>query len=407
MITSTGSSYKTENDLKTYGTVFCGASICTDSWTNRTLKFHIDDSIRVKRKHNNKIYRTNYFRTNYRTLPDVDILVFYETENEKASEIFWKQWDQRKVKTPMIVLITPETQILADEGNRLKTTTRFLRHRGYDIITSLLEGEKCGSSIYDRYMISICTLGNPGTDSRLNFGEFYGTLETRGCFNVIRNYESKDLPTLKYITKPILQASPSSPFPNLIGYYKKEPVFDTSGGVGGLPGKQWIQVEQKGIRRICLDEWIKLKGFNKSDDYEISESGLLRSVSSNAWACIQNAINNRIGTQSIFPVKNTTEANLPNKNTRTTTIPESKTSTWTWAPPRLDDASEFRKAAIKRLKEALLTFPPERRDALYRDGLDCLDKHQHNYGPGGFKKIELLWFMWPMIIGMNWHMVFR
>lgn len=180
---------------------------------------------------------------------------------------------------------------------------------------------------------------------------------------------------------------------NLLGMFKHEPVYDTTGPLGGEALNQWVLVTGKGFRRILDSEWCSLKGYTPIKNVTHSLEGISRSVSSHIWSWLSYLL------YPLLPIKHNKtkkKKQLSKPTFPTSSITPINSEPWTWNPPDLSITSAFFHGNIARLKQALWSFPSSQHQEIFDDGLQLLSYHRQNYSD---KKIH--WYELYYGISMN------
>ena len=186
----------------------------------------------------------------------------------------------------------------------------------------------------------------------------------------------------------------------------------------------WICDEKRGYRRLSIQEAAKALGVNKQDAAEISSrqedrrrehGSVLRTTSLFHWEYLSQSIIRALekrkvepgdeeGTQYLGGIKDTEERRtfdcLRDRSEKKLT-PESDQDReypeFHWAPPDLSEGTAWYRQRIANLEKAVLTYPPEQRPLLIKEGKRFLKTHRSNYDATGPKptKLQVLWWEFP------------
>ena len=134
-----------------YEFIACGA----DTWTGSLGKGRQVVSCDKRLRSENKIHRTNYFRTNWSKYSSLDLLLVQDNHLDKQHKQWMVDWGDPSRARHLLLLHGAEF-LTAGEGKRFKSWCKAVRGKGYDIHTWHVNAIHCGSSLYSNHVVTFC-----------------------------------------------------------------------------------------------------------------------------------------------------------------------------------------------------------------------------------------------------------
>ena len=285
----------------------------------------------------------------------------------------WLQWLRNTpfsyCPTFVCVFMSPKT--LHDEkgtGSRLLQKT--LTHMGYSTATYFCNSCTFGSTVeYSTCIFFFSQIGNLPVSLDETFGG--GNREVRGM-------------------KPDLV-----PYPLVNKQYKIAQTPDYVSDQSPMPNKISTIIKTDGMcRYLTITDLARAKGFWKKFQ---SPKG-----SNHEWERVPPLhILASVGDLCVFLSNGDNHPGLPPElpHVLQTTSAPPKYDPWVFSMPCLEIGSPWYKARVRNLRNAISDMQDRKR--LLREGMQALERHRSNYGPGGPKYLQLLWWEWPRRIWPN------
>jgi len=299
----------------------------------------------------------------------------------------WKEWiaPAKGQGPPLVLLVDPLSELL---GSRYRTTCKYFEKRGYITRTWTAFEEDCGAAVRQGHLLTMLFKeGTPATSGTVPTTLDLG-LPPRGFGFALSDYKvhPKQFKPLKY-----LQAASEKAVPNFRGSVRGAPVFDPTGPVDGDPSS--LIVTERGIRRLSVDEWKKLKGLPSSWtiparhlDLLVADPGL------HIWSVLGQVLQDLLqpGTRT-----STLLTRLPREGIQTWGDPTATPDNGAvhWSPPDLREGGAWYRRTISKLETAIADEPDKGR--LREEAKTLLAAHRENYGETGPKNLVNLWWEWP------------
>ena len=112
-----------------------------------------------------------------------------------------------------------------------------------------------------------------------------------------------------------------------------------------MAANSWICIPEKGIRKVQLDELMKMKDLCNSQYTNVTYEILRDSIEQHVWACLGEAITPYI----ISPADSPSTQPVCQVITSLPKQPLVLPSPWQWIVPDLQEEGSFYKARVKRL----------------------------------------------------------
>ena len=279
------------------------------------------------------------------------------------------------------ILVFHGAQFLTSQlGKAYKSWCKNFRVRGYNTVTWHVDAVKCGAFLWSSYLVTFCYSVKSDRHPPLRLDM---TAAMRPCRNIIRTY---NIYKSQYQSISNLVPSTHPMQPNYVGTVEHQPVYTWDGPSCGHTAKSWIIVPDVGIRRVQMDELMKLKGLHDSMYTNMNPSILFSSIEQHVWACLGQCISPFLHKIPSIPPR------LPNLSP--TTIQPQIASQWSWKHPDLRKGRQFYKDSVHRLQSVVVSLGSKYAHLL-GEGLGILAAHRSNYGVEGPVHLTVLWWEWP------------
>jgi hypothetical protein len=180
-----------------------------------------------------------------------------------------------------------------------------------------------------------------------------------------------------------------------------EPIFERTGLMPDRPHS--LIRSERGIRRLQLQELAKGKGVpsdwiaGNGSSEPLKEYGVKHSSCLHLWTTVMDAIAvwQRKMTEAPRPMLPLAGTLLSPKIRSVEALPvEELGAAWTWDVPDLHEGSPWYLARIDSLRKAVADLPDG--DIHFVNGLAALQVHRTNYSEDGPKRLQILWWEFPL-----------
>ena len=151
---------------------------------------------------------------------------------------------------------------------------------------------------------------------------------------------------------------------------------------------------ESGVRRLRNDEYCRGLGYTKEISEQVPEKLARQSTSIYHWEYLSPILTG-IPPETPTPVESLDD-NIPVVNLISSSSTEAPPSfDFVWRPPDLSVDGSWHKVRVKNLQRACATY--ENSTVLFKDGLQRLERHRHNYDESGPNPtfLQLLWWEFP------------
>ena len=290
----------------TFGTISCGADTWKVALGRGRQAFSMDSRLRS----DDTSHRSNYHRTNWSKYPNLDLLIIKINDTRKCNLNWMAEWGHPSRARNLLVFHAPEV-VMSGQGKWFKAWCKDIKGRGFDMHSWHIQATDCGASIWSSYFVTFCF----STSTQLDLPVKIGTKgPIRACRNLIRTY---GVSASKYHPISSMIATTSPVHYNMVGTLYGQPVYDWEGPFSSIAANSWILIPDLGIRKVQLDELMKMKGLTDSQYTNITYPILRDSIDQHVWACIGAAI-----TPHIIPPGSVPLVRIPTHNSNQPTAPQ-------------------------------------------------------------------------------------
>ena len=251
----------------TFGTISCGA----DTWKGTLGKGRQVFSMDSRLRSDDPSHRSNYHRTNWSKYPNLDLLII-KINGMKRWDLHWMtEWGHPSRARNLLVFHAPEVLTLG-KGKWFKAWCKDIKGRCFSMHSWYIQATECGASIWSSVFVTFCFSSTIQHDLPLQLGS---KGPVRACENLIRTY---GIPASQY-HKISSMATTTSPLHfNMRGTLFGQPVYSWDGPFSSMTANSWICIPEKGIRKVQLDELMKMKGLCDSQYTNITYEILRDSI---------------------------------------------------------------------------------------------------------------------------------
>ena len=322
-------------------------------------------------------------RVAYRKLPWVSCLLICGAGKEAGDNT--AHWSYQLItsgkKPPaMVVWVDDPTFIFAEEHRRRIKT---LREIGFDSMSVNLCDSDVGAPCRRGFTVTFCWGKRTGIEVPRTIGS-PTPRPVRASDNLLRDYLCPRRQFIKSERVDRVRTSQGSS-----GTLFGDPVYERGQCIPALP-RIWVESE-RGCRRVSTEEWVQLKGYDKTHEQPSDIEAFLALPSVHLWCYIGDQLAILCG-GSILP-------SISGKERQSKTPPsrlsesEQVEHQWEWSPPSFRKRGPWYRARIRNLRAACDTLDDP--ETAFTEGLKILDLHGKNYGEEGPKHLVLLWWEWP------------
>jgi hypothetical protein len=384
---------------KSYGCLFLGRDVLEHAWPLAERVFAIDPKSppsRAKTSSSTTEGRyQNILRINWKrfwkqhAMPQV--LVVARPKQTKL-DLAWETNfldSGLDIGRPEVIVTLERLTTLLQAPDSHKAQHKRMNRRGYHGILQHLDSSRCGAATWGSFLVtfwvpSADTTSNHMTVLRRELGTI--GLTPRGFENCLKPV---GVARQSYVRKGKIHEC-NTVRENHLGVCHGSPVIDPIGPI--ILDPDAIIPTPKGLRRLELDEWMKIKGL--PPDLAVTKAelrNLVRMPGVQEWSAVGDRLMELdLSTKLPFPTASLPET--PEAPTSVFDFPEPE-GPWSWEVPDLSEGSQFFEARLARLHEVVAELHGP--DAWITDGLIELEKHRTNYGITGPQNLAILWWEWP------------
>lgn len=246
---------------------------------------------------------------------------------------------------PLIVVMEDETHVTGRMGTSYKQRHKYFGRHGYSGLLKYLSGQSAGAAV-DRG--NFWTFYTPTSGYQKEWGTInLGTADSppRSVSNCLQHSR---ISHRIYVDPETIQSPSLTDKPMVVGYHRKRAIYGSGGPIP--PDQRCYVIDRWGIRPVLLEEWKTIMGVPAG--WQLSRktlTRLLHSPTSQEWSVVVHA-----ATKFLVNLPSTNDAigKTPNPVVSVkapTTLP----STWSWSPPELGPASDFRAKRISNMHKAI------------------------------------------------------
>jgi hypothetical protein len=338
------------------------------------------------------------------------VLVVARPKQTKLDLVWEEQFLDSGLATqrPEIIVTLERLGTILQAPDCHKAQHKRMNARGYQGILQHLDSSRCGAATWGSFLVTFwvsSTTTSPGQMASLR--QELGTLglTPRGFDNCLKPF---GVARQCFIRKGSIQKG-STIRANHLGTCQGSPVVDPSGPA--ILDPTVVISTVKGLRRLEISEWLKIKGL--PPDLPVTR-GELKDLVQLPGVQEWSAVGDRLMELSAIPGTpfehppappvipppppdpgaSPKAAPSPTETQPTSVFdfPEPP-GPWSWEIPDLSEGGQFFKDRLARLREVVAELDGP--DEWIEQGLLDLAKHRTNYGATGPENLTILWWEWP------------